>query len=41
MPRHDDRCDGQYSGINPRAYLADVLDGIRDHKTNGLDELLP
>jgi hypothetical protein len=27
--------------IDPRAYLADVLDRIHDHKINKLDELLP
>lgn len=29
------------SGIDPQAYLADVLDRIHDHKINRLDELLP
>lgn len=29
------------NGINPQAYLADVLDRIHDHKINRLDELLP
>jgi hypothetical protein len=29
------------NGIEPEAYLADVLAGINDHKTNRLDELLP
>jgi transposase len=29
------------NGIDPQAYLADVLDCIRDHKINKLDELLP
>ncbi|GHD99643.1 transposase [Allgaiera indica] len=27
--------------IDPQAWLADVLDRIRDHKINRLDELLP
>jgi len=29
------------NGLDPLAYLADILDRIRDHKINGLDELLP
>ena len=29
------------NGLNPQAYLADVLDRIHDHKINRLDELLP
>ena len=29
------------NGVDPQAYLADVLDRIHDHKINGLDELLP
>ncbi len=29
------------SGLNPQAYLADVLDRIHDHMNNRLDELLP
>nr|AAK48897.1 protein C [Sinorhizobium meliloti] len=29
------------NGIDPQAYLADVLDRIHDHKINRLDELLP
>jgi transposase len=29
------------NGLNPQAYLADVLDRIQDHKINRLDELLP
>jgi transposase len=29
------------NGIDPQAYLADVLDRIHDHKLNRLDELLP
>ena len=29
------------SGLDPQAYLADVLDRIHDHKMNRLDELLP
>lgn len=29
------------NGIDPQAYLADVLDRIQDHKINRLDELLP
>lgn len=29
------------NGINPQAYLADVVDRIHDHKINRLDELLP
>lgn len=29
------------NGIDPQAYLADVLDRINDHKVNKLDELLP
>jgi len=28
------------NGIDPQAYLADVLDRIHDHKINRLDELL-
>jgi hypothetical protein len=29
------------NGLDPQAYLADVLDRIHDHKNNRLDELLP
>jgi transposase len=29
------------NGLNPQAYLEDVLDRIYDHKINRLDELLP
>jgi transposase len=29
------------SGLDPQAYLADILDRIHDHKINRLDELLP
>lgn len=29
------------SGLNPEAYLADILSGIRTHDPRGLDELLP
>ena len=29
------------NGLDPQAYLADVLDRINDHKINRLDELLP
>jgi len=29
------------SGLDPQAYLADVLDRIHDHMSNRLDELLP
>lgn len=29
------------NGIDPQAYLADVLDRIQDHKINRLDDLLP
>ena len=29
------------NGLNPLAYLADILDRIHDHKINRLDELLP
>lgn len=29
------------NGLDPEAYLADVLDRIHDHKINRLDELLP
>tara|TARA_R110002124_G_scaffold183714_1_gene351146 strand:- start:100 stop:1713 length:1614 start_codon:yes stop_codon:yes gene_type:complete len=29
------------NGLNPQAYLADILDRIHDHKINRLDELLP
>lgn len=29
------------NGLNPQAYMADVLDRIHDHKINRLDELLP
>ena len=28
-------------GLDPQAYLADVLDRIQDHKINRLAELLP
>nr|WP_319484750.1 IS66 family transposase [uncultured Cohaesibacter sp.] len=29
------------NGLDPQAYLADILDRINDHKINRLDELLP
>jgi transposase len=29
------------NGIDPQAWLTDVLNGIADHKINRLDELLP
>ena len=29
------------SGLDPQAWLADILDRIHDHKINRLDELLP
>ena len=29
------------NGLDPQAYLADVLDRIHDHKINPLDALLP
>jgi len=29
------------NGLDPQAYLADVLDRIHDHKIKKLDELLP
>ena len=29
------------NGLDPQAYLADVLDRIHDHKINRLTELLP
>lgn len=29
------------NGLNPQAYLADVLDRIHDHKINRIDELMP
>lgn len=29
------------NGLDPQAYLADVLDRIQDHKINHLAELLP
>jgi hypothetical protein len=29
------------NGLDPQAYLADVLDRINDHKINRLHELLP
>ena len=29
------------SGLDPQAYLADILGRINDHKINRLDELLP
>ncbi len=29
------------NGIDPQAYLADLLDRIHDHKINRIDELLP
>lgn len=29
------------NGVDPQAYLADVLDRVHDHKINRLDELLP
>ncbi|UWQ85037.1 transposase domain-containing protein [Leisingera caerulea] len=28
-------------GVDPQAWLADVLDRIHDHKINRIDELLP
>ncbi len=29
------------NGLNPQAYLTDILSRIHDHKINRLDELLP
>ena len=29
------------NGLDPQAYLADILSRIQDHKINRLDELLP
>ena len=29
------------NGLDPQAYLADILDRIHDHKINQLEELLP
>jgi transposase len=29
------------NGLDPQAYLADILDRIHDHKINRLDKLLP
>jgi transposase len=29
------------NGLDPLAYLADILDRIHDHKGNRLDDLLP
>lgn len=29
------------NGLDPQAYLTDVLDRIHDHKINRIDELLP
>ena len=29
------------NGLDPQAYLADVIERINDHKINRLDELLP
>ena len=29
------------NGLDPQAWLADILDRIHDHKINRLDELLP
>ena len=29
------------NGIDPQAYLADVLDRIHDHMSKRIDELLP
>lgn len=29
------------NGLDPHAYLADILDRIHEHKINRLDELLP
>jgi transposase len=39
-------CDGtvetaKMNGLDPQAYLADILARIHDHKINRLDELLP
>ena len=28
-------------GVNPQAWLTDVLSRVADHKINGIDELLP
>jgi transposase len=35
------RDEDKLNGLNPLAYLADILDRIHDHKINRLDELLP
>jgi len=32
---------GADTGLDPLAYLADILDRIHDHKINRLNELLP
>jgi transposase len=29
------------TGLNPQAYLADIIHRIADHLTNKIDELLP
>ena len=29
------------NGLDPQAYLADVLDRIHDHRNNRLNDLLP
>ena len=29
------------NGLDPQAYLPDILDPIQDHKINRLDDLLP
>jgi hypothetical protein len=29
------------NGVDPQAWLTDVLSGIADHKINKLDELMP
>lgn len=29
------------TGLNPQAYLADIIDRIADHPANKIDELLP
>ena len=35
------RMSAKLNGLDPQAYLADILDRIHDHKINRLDELLP
>lgn len=41
IPGKSDLAKAFRYGLNPQAYLTDVLNRLHDHKINKLDELLP